>query len=81
MAESAAVKNLIREGKIHQLYTAIQTGQSQDMQTMDMALARLCLSGKISRELAYDRCVDRVEFQRILERAGTGDFPRMNSSY
>ena len=81
MAESAAVKNLIREGRIHQLYTAIQTGANQDMQTMDMALARLCLSGKIARELAFERCVDRIEFQRILERAGSGELPRAHNSY
>ncbi len=70
MSESSAIRNLIREGRIHQLYTAIQTGQSQDMQTMDMALARLCLSGKISRELAFERCIDRSEFTRLLERGG-----------
>jgi len=80
MAESSAVKNLIREGRIHQLYTAIQTGQNQDMQTMDMALARLTLSGTISRELAYERCIDRIEFQRILERAGAADITRTNAN-
>ncbi len=76
MNESAAVRNLIREGQVHQLYTAIQTGQNQGMQTMDMALARLCLAGKISREVAFERCVDRVEFQRLLERQNFGESPR-----
>jgi twitching motility protein PilT len=81
MGESAAVKNLIREGRIHQLYTAIQTGQNQDMQTMDTALARLCYAGKITRELAFERCIDRIELQRLLDRTGIGTNGSMGSSY
>lgn len=61
-----AVKNLIREGKEHQLYTVMQTGRNWGMQTMDQALAGLCLAGVISRETALSRCVDRTELERAL---------------
>ncbi|MBF7082143.1 type IV pilus twitching motility protein PilT [Desulfallas sp. Bu1-1] len=65
---SPAVKNLIREGKEHQLYTVMQTGRNMGMQTMDQALADLCLAGVISRETALARCVDRTELERALRR-------------
>lgn len=63
-----AVRNLIREGKEHQLYTAMQTAKAAGMQTMDQALANLCLAGKITRPMALERCVDRVELERTLNR-------------
>src|SRR5438128_11992864 len=50
-----AVRNLIREGKTHQIYSAIQTGAAHGMQTMDTALANLVREGKITRELALAR--------------------------
>ncbi|RYD04345.1 twitching motility protein pilT [Desulforamulus aquiferis] len=63
-----AVRNLIREGKEHQLYTVMQTSRSAGMQTMDQALATLCLSGKITRNMALERCVDRLELERALNK-------------
>lgn len=66
MIDTPAIKSLIREGKDHQLYSAVQTGQSFGMQTMDMALAKLCLSGKISRNTALEYCIDQVELERML---------------
>jgi len=67
MLTSPAVRNLIREGKEHQLYTAIQTSRSLGMQTMDQSLSVLCLAGKITRDEALLRCVDRVELERLLK--------------
>lgn len=61
-----AVRNLIREAKEHQLYSVMQTGRGAGMQTMDQALAELCLSGVITRENALERSVDKVELQRAL---------------
>lgn len=61
-----AVRNLIRDGKEHQLYTAMQTGRSQGMQTMDQTLADLCKQGIITRDVAIERCVDRMELDSIL---------------
>jgi twitching motility protein PilT len=47
-----AVRNLIREGKIHQLPSVMQTGQRQGMQTLDMALQDLVVRGMITKEEA-----------------------------
>jgi twitching motility protein PilT len=47
-----AVRNLIREAKIHQLPSVMQTGQKQGMQTLDMALQDLVARGLITREEA-----------------------------
>jgi twitching motility protein PilT len=47
-----AARNLIREGKIHQLPSVMQTGQKQGMQTLDMALQDLLARGLITREEA-----------------------------
>ncbi len=50
-----AFSNLIREGKTHQIYAAVQTSGAVGMQTMDADLARLVRSGKITRALAEQR--------------------------
>jgi len=50
-----AVRNLIREGKVHQIPSAIQVGQKDGMQTLDMALANLATRGVITREEAQLR--------------------------
>ena len=47
-----AARNLIREAKIHQLPSVMQTGQKQGMQTLDMALQDLVARGLITREEA-----------------------------
>jgi twitching motility protein PilT len=47
MVGSPAVRNLIREGKVAQLYTAIQTGRAAGMQTMAQSLAALVQQGLI----------------------------------
>src|SRR3990172_2356287 len=54
-----AVRNLIREGKVHQIYSIMQAGGRFGMQTMDQSLANLVKSGKISQQLAYEH--DRVD--------------------
>jgi len=50
-----AVRNLIREAKIHQLPSVMQTGQKQGMQTLDMALQDLVARGLITREEAQQK--------------------------
>ena len=47
-----AVRNLIRQGKVEQIYSVMQTGTGRGMQTMEQALADLMLRGVISREAA-----------------------------
>ncbi|MBT9168269.1 MAG: Twitching mobility protein [Syntrophomonadaceae bacterium] len=61
-----AVANMVREGKQHQLYTAMQTGRSFGMQTMDNSLADLCLGGVITRDEALSRSVNLAELERVL---------------
>jgi twitching motility protein PilT len=61
-----AVRNLIREGKTHQIYSALQTGGSHGMQTMDAALADLVRRQRITRELAESRATSPEELRRLM---------------
>jgi twitching motility protein PilT len=68
-----AVRNLIREAKIHQIYSAMQAGGRFGMQTMDLALADLVKAGRISYEAAAERCHDLDELRRLVGKpAGVG---------
>ena len=60
-----AVRNLIREGKTHQIYSAMQAGGKFGMQTMDTSLAGLVRSGAISMELALERCANESDLRRL----------------
>lgn len=55
MLGTPAIRNLIREDKVAQMYSAIQTGGSIGMQTLDSCLAGLLSSGKISRDSAREK--------------------------
>lgn len=66
MLNTPAVRNMIREGKEHQLYSVLQTGHALGMQTMDQALFKLYQAGKISRDSALSYCIDRKEMERML---------------
>lgn len=61
-----AVRNIIREGKSHQLDAVIQTGADQGMQTMDRTLATLVQSGTITFDEARNYAVDITEFERLM---------------
>jgi len=52
MIGTPAIRNLIREGKIAQMYSSIQTGGAQGMQTLDQCLAELVAKGMVSKEEA-----------------------------
>jgi twitching motility protein PilT len=52
MIGTPAIRNLIREGKIAQMYSAIQTGQANGMQTLDQCLTELMSKGLITKEEA-----------------------------
>jgi twitching motility protein PilT len=64
-----AVRNLIREGKTHQIYSAMQMGNQFGMVTMDSALADLVRRGVISRELAQRRSSAPDQLDRLLGSA------------
>jgi len=61
-----AVKSLIRESKMHQLYSIIQTGQKDNMQTMNQALFELCKKGDISEEEALASTAEVQDMERML---------------
>lgn len=52
MMGTSAIRNLIREDKVAQMYSAIQTGASVGMQTLDQCLKDLLAKGMVSREEA-----------------------------
>ncbi len=64
-----AIRNLIREGKSHQIYTALQAGASLGMQTMDQHLAELVKNGTVAYEAAVEMCHSVEEFKRLCGRA------------
>ncbi len=66
LVPSPAIRNLIREGKTHQIYSAIQTSGSVGMQTMDSNLASLVRMGKISPQIALQRASVPEELKRLL---------------
>ncbi len=57
-----AIRNLIREDKIAQMYSAIQTGMQHGMQTMDQCLQNLVNRGIISKKDAMEKAVDKNQF-------------------
>src|SRR4051795_7750435 len=71
LVPTPAVRNLIREGKTHQIYSALQTGGAHGMQTMDAALVDLVRRNKITRELAMKRSSTPEELTRLMGQAGT----------
>jgi twitching motility protein PilT len=66
MAGTHAIRNLIRRGADHQLYTTISTGRSEGMITMEQSLAEMVASGRINRETALAHCSRIDELLRYL---------------
>ena len=72
LVPNSAIRNLIREDKIHQIYSAMQTGQEKfGMQTFNQALATLYLQKQITLETAVARSQNADELQDMINR-GTG---------
>ncbi len=68
---SPAIRNLIREDKLHQVYSMMQTGQAQySMQTMNQALAEFVSQKAIACELAMELTTFPEELTKLLERSG-----------
>ena len=68
---SPAIRNLIREDKLHQVYSMMQTGQAQyGMQTMNHALADLVSQKVIAWESAMELTTFPEELTKLLERSG-----------
>ena len=63
---NSAVRNIIREGKTHQLDSVIQTSASEGMQSMDRTLVHMTQGGLITYEEAKNYAVDLAEFERMM---------------
>jgi twitching motility protein PilT len=63
MVGTAAIRNLIREAKVAQMYSAIQTGRKEGMQTLDQCLRELVDAGKITSKTAMVRAVSKDMFR------------------
>jgi len=70
MVATPAIRNLIREGKTHQIYSMLQAGGKMGMHTMDQHLADLVKAGKISYETGVDTCHNVEDFNRLCGRTG-----------
>jgi twitching motility protein PilT len=69
---NAAVRNLIREDKIHQIYSAMQSGQDKfGMQTFNQALATLYFQKQITLEVAVARSSNQDELQEMINRGAS----------
>lgn len=66
LVANSAVRNIIREGKSHQLDAVIQTGADQGMQLMDKTLASLVQTGSVTYDTARQFAVDLTEFDRLV---------------
>jgi twitching motility protein PilT len=65
-----AVRNLIRQGKVEQIYSVMQTATGRGMQTMEQSLAELTMRGVITLEAALGASSRRDQLASLLERAG-----------
>ncbi|MDR1990087.1 MAG: type IV pilus twitching motility protein PilT [Acidobacteriaceae bacterium] len=75
MVPTPAIRNLIRDGKVHQIYSAMQTGQEKlGMQTRNQSLATLCQKRLITVDVAMAASSSRDELQEMLTR-GAGLVP------
>lgn len=88
LVATPAIRNLIREGKTHQIYSAMQAGAKQGMHTMDQHLSELVKTGKITYETGLEKCHHVEDFNRLTGRfsggsqgaAGLGDQATMGGS-
>jgi twitching motility protein PilT len=68
LVATPAIRNLIREGKTHQIYSAMQAGAKHGMHTMDQHLADLVMKGKITYEVGLEKCHHIEDFNRLAGR-------------
>lgn len=72
MTATSAIRNLIREGKAHQITSVIQTSASAGMTTMDQSLKELYSKGVISYDEALSRAMNPDEFKTMISMSTTG---------
>ena len=72
LVATPAVRNLIREGKIYQIYSMMQAGGKFGMVTMDQNLAALVQAGKVTLEVALERCTNEEDLRRLVQQPELG---------
>jgi len=68
MVATPAIRAIIRDDKVHQLYSMIQSGQKYGMKTMNQSLAELYTGGKITINDAMTHSHDPQELSEMLSR-------------
>ncbi|MGZ6995814.1 MAG: PilT/PilU family type 4a pilus ATPase [Acidimicrobiia bacterium] len=68
LVATPAIRNLIREGKIYQIYSLMQAGAKFGMITMDQTLATLVKAGTITLESALERCTNEEDLRRLIQQ-------------
>jgi twitching motility protein PilT len=68
LVATPAIRNLIREGKTHQIYSALQAGARHGMHTMDQHLAELVKAGRITHDTGMEKCHHIEDFNRLCGR-------------
>jgi twitching motility protein PilT len=79
LVPTPAIRNLIREGKTHQIYSALQTSGAIGMQTMDAHLAQLAGAGTITRNMAERRASVPEELRRLMGSPARGQGEHMEA--
>jgi twitching motility protein PilT len=69
MIATPAIRNLVREGKLQSIPSALQTGSRYGMHTLNQDLASLVLEGAITYEMAREKCSDASELNQLLGRS------------
>jgi len=68
LTATPAVRNLIRDAKTHQIYSALQAGAKHGMHTMDQHLAELVRAGRVTYDAALEKCHHVEDFNRLCGR-------------
>ncbi|NOZ87761.1 MAG: type IV pilus twitching motility protein PilT [Deltaproteobacteria bacterium] len=80
MIPNPAIRNLVREDKVHQIYSVMQVGQSKwGMQTLNQALGQLYLRGEITLDEALGRSSDQEELKNLIASGGSVTHPERGS--
>ena len=69
LVATPAIRNLIREGKTHQIYSVMQAGAAHGMHTLDQHLAELVRTRRITYETGVEKCHPVEDFNRLCGRA------------
>ena len=69
LINTSAVSNLIRQGKVDQLESAMQSGAGYGMSTMDSAIQRMLEAGAISGQSAYEKAINKAKFEQFKDDA------------